>query len=51
MGVSLFNTNTAVPMVAIMATSAVLALGILLLGRRLIGTTLVSTDGQAMLVH
>ncbi|SNR58415.1 multidrug effflux MFS transporter [Hymenobacter mucosus] len=51
LGVSLFNTNTAVPMVAIMATSAVLALGILLLGRRLIGTTLVSTDGQAVLVH
>ncbi|GAB3230792.1 multidrug effflux MFS transporter [Hymenobacter seoulensis] len=50
-GVSLFNTHTAVPMVSIMATSALLALLIQLVGRRLIGQPVAAAEDAGVLVH
>lgn len=46
-GVSLFTTHSAVPMVAIMAVSALLALLIVLLGRRFIAHP-ITTQGQPL---
>jgi DHA1 family bicyclomycin/chloramphenicol resistance-like MFS transporter len=50
-GVSLFNTHTAVPMVAIMAASALVALCTLLIGQRLIGEPVAAAEDASVLVH
>ncbi|GGG39612.1 multidrug effflux MFS transporter [Hymenobacter glacieicola] len=50
-GVSVFNTRTAVPMVAIMAASALLALLIQLVGRRIIGQPVAASEDAGVLVH
>jgi DHA1 family bicyclomycin/chloramphenicol resistance-like MFS transporter len=44
-GVSLFNAHSAIPMVAIMAATSVLALVVLLAGRQRIGTVLAAPTG------
>ncbi|UPL49029.1 multidrug effflux MFS transporter [Hymenobacter sublimis] len=50
-GVSMFNTHTAVPMVAIMAASALLALLIQVVGRRVIGQPVAAAEDAGVLVH
>jgi DHA1 family bicyclomycin/chloramphenicol resistance-like MFS transporter len=50
-GVSLFNTHTAVPMVAIMAASALIALCTVLLGQRLIGEPVAAAEDAGVMVH
>lgn len=49
--VSLFNTGTAVPMTMVMSVTAVLALGILLVGRRQIGQPVLAAKGGAAVLH
>jgi DHA1 family bicyclomycin/chloramphenicol resistance-like MFS transporter len=50
-GVSVFNNHTAVPMVAIMAASAFLALLIQVVGRRIIGQPVAATEDAAVMAH
>lgn len=50
-GVSLFNANTALPMIAIMAAAAVLSLLTLLAGRTQITEPVMMQDDAAVLVH
>jgi DHA1 family bicyclomycin/chloramphenicol resistance-like MFS transporter len=51
LGVSFFNTHTAVPMVAIMAASALLALLIQVVGRRVMGQPVAASEEAGVLVH
>ncbi|WP_317048741.1 multidrug effflux MFS transporter [Hymenobacter sediminis] len=50
-GVSMFNTRTAVPMVAIMASTALLALLIQVIGRQIIGQPVAASEDAGVLVH
>ncbi|GGF28279.1 multidrug effflux MFS transporter [Hymenobacter cavernae] len=50
-GVSMFNTHTAVPMVAIMAGSALVALFLQVIGRRFMGEMVVASEDAGVLVH
>ncbi|RKR84960.1 DHA1 family bicyclomycin/chloramphenicol resistance-like MFS transporter [Mucilaginibacter gracilis] len=50
-GVSKLNNHTAVPLAAIMGATSVLALGILLLGRRMIKNKVEVTEGTAVVMH
>jgi len=50
-GVSLFDTHSALPMVAIMAATALLALTSLLIGRRFIATPVAVAEGSAVMAH
>jgi DHA1 family bicyclomycin/chloramphenicol resistance-like MFS transporter len=50
-GVSYFNTHTAVPMVSIMAASAILGLLTLVIGRKQIGHPVLMQEGDAVVVH
>lgn len=47
-GVTVFNTHTTTPMIAIMAAAAILALTILLIGRRMIGSQVVVAQETAI---
>jgi MFS transporter, DHA1 family, multidrug resistance protein len=50
-GVSLFNSQSALPMIAIMALAAVLALLMLLSGKAKIGHPVIMQDDAAVMVH
>ena len=50
-GVSFFNTHTAVPMVSIMAASAILGVLTLIIGRKQIGHPVLMQEGDAVVIH